>query len=165
MDDGPPHRWTYGVAHAASFLGVGAAAFLIDAGLLILLTACAHLPPLVARVPSIIFAMIFGWLMNRAFTFPTSTPHGVAEFLRYAAVAGSSALVNYGMYATALILRPGLPLLAALFVSCALAAVTSYAGYRWLVFAPDSENRASRGRASVAIGGLSTSNDEPAQHE
>lgn len=121
------------VKHGLGFLFSGTLAFLIDASVLTVLTYFG-LHPIVARVFAISIAMVAGWLAHRRFTFRLSTPPGVAEFLRYAAVQWTVAAINYGIFVAIVLLQPGIKPLYALVVSSLVAMVFAYLGMRYAAF-------------------------------
>ncbi len=99
-----------------------------------LLTRGLGLHPLLARVPSVLLAMIVSWWINRTFTFAVRQPASLAEFLRFAAVASGSNITNYAVYSA--LLLSGLvswPFIA-LVIASAFAMAFSYAGMRFAVF-------------------------------
>lgn len=120
--------------HGLAFLLSGSTAFLIDAGLLELLTAGLGVDPIAARLVSISCALVAGWLSHRRFTFRLASPPTVLEFVRYVGVQSTVALLNYGFYVAAILLRPGIAPVLALFISSAIAMVFSYVGIRFGVF-------------------------------
>ncbi len=121
------------VRHLVHFLIAGFSAFAVDAAMLQLLMH-AGLGPLTARPFAIFTAMIVGWLINRTWTFPMPGRPRLAEFARYAAVASISSVINYGVYAAILIVRPAtLPFLA-LVIATAISTIASYSGYRFFTF-------------------------------
>ena len=80
------------------FLIVGAIGFVVDAGLVFLLTG-AGFSAFLARVPALAAAILTTWLLNRTVTFRVAAPRSRAELTRYAMVALSSAALNYALYA------------------------------------------------------------------
>lgn len=80
------------------FLVVGAIGFVVDAGLVFVLTA-AGLSAFVARVPALAAAILATWLLNRTVTFRVAAPRSREELTRYTVVALSSAALNYALYA------------------------------------------------------------------
>lgn len=119
--------------HLLGFLGSGGTAFLVDAGITLLLTQ-AGLSPFIARLIAIAVAMVVAWLMHRRFTFAVSEPPSVRELLKFSAVAWSANALNYGIYAAVLVIWPALWPLAAMVLSTAVAMMFSYAGFRLGVF-------------------------------
>lgn len=128
------------------FATTGGIGFLIDVGLLTLLTVGFDVNPYVARVFAILVAMVTTWLINRRWTFEVHDKVAdrrelVAEGGRYGLVAVSSALVNYGTYAATLygliLLGTGLHDLmppAAAVVGSGVAMFVSWFGYSRFAF-------------------------------
>ena len=81
------------------FCAVGAVGFVIDASILQALVASAHANPYAARIASFLVAASGTWLMNRHYTFEVSHRPTHAEWMRYVALMGLGALVNYGAFA------------------------------------------------------------------
>ena len=80
------------------------------------------------------------WLLHRQLTFAVSVPPSFREFARFASVAMTANLINYGIYALILLVRPDTPPLLALVLSTAVAMVVSYLGFRLRVFRrPDAD--------------------------
>ena len=120
--------------HIVTFLAAGLIAFAVDAAVLELLTRGLGLHPLLARVPSVGLAMTVSWWINRTFTFKVSKPVSLSEYLRFAAVASGSNILNYAVFSALLLLGVvSLPLMA-LVLSSAVAMAFSYAGMRLGVF-------------------------------
>jgi len=122
------------VRHGLAFLFSGSLAFLIDAAVLVFLTAVFGIHPILARIVALSFAHVAGWLSHRRFTFRLTTPPTFAEFLRYAGVQSTVALINYGIFVVIVVLRPQIQPLLALFVSSGVAMVFSYFGIRFAAF-------------------------------
>jgi putative flippase GtrA len=120
--------------HGLAFLFSGSLAFLIDAGVLELLTAVFGIHPILARVVSLSLAHFGGWLSHRRFTFRLTAPPTLAEFVRYAGVQSTVALINYGIYVVVILLRPGIWPLLALLISSGVAMFFSYFGIRFAAF-------------------------------
>jgi putative flippase GtrA len=120
--------------HGLAFLLSGSFAFLIDAGLLKLLIALLGFHPIVARLVSISFALVAGWLSHRRFTFRLTTPPTLMEFVRYVGVQSTVALLNYGIYVAVILLSPGIEPLLALVISSGVAMFFSYFGIRFGAF-------------------------------
>lgn len=118
------------------FLLVGGTGFLVDAGLTYLFVKLG-VAPWLARIPAIALAALWTWLANRYFTYEVKAARSSAEALRYAAVAGVMAVVNYLIYLGGL--RVGLPPLAAVTIATACQTVISFHAYRHLVFKTRSE--------------------------
>lgn len=125
----------HGVArHLGGFATSGAIAFTVDATVLTVLTRGLGVDPFAARLVAISIAMVAGWLSHRRLTFDVKVPASFGEFLSYAAVAWTSAALNYAVYAMVLLLRPGTDPLAALVAASLVAMTFSYLGMRFGVF-------------------------------
>jgi putative flippase GtrA len=138
---GPTGKWStaapgaqHPLRHGLAFLFSGSLAFVVDAGVLKLLIWAFGLHPFLARIISLSCAHAAGWLSHRRFTFRLTTPPTVLEFLRYAGVQSTVALVNYAIYVAVLLLRPGTEPLLALFIASGLAMFVSYFGIRFGAF-------------------------------
>lgn len=91
----------------AKFAMTGGIGFVVDVGVLSILTMGFGANPYGARIVAIGVAMTTTWLINRRFTFKvhdkvTDTRAIVAEGGRYGLVAVGAALVNYAAYAACL---------------------------------------------------------------
>lgn len=138
----PPDSDAHGLArHLGGFATSGAIAFSVDAIVLALLTKGLGADPFLARLAAISIAMVAGWQAHRRLTFDVRRPSTLAEFLSYAAVAWSSAAVNYSAYAAVLILRPGTEPLVALVLASLVAMTVSYLGMRFGVFGKPGSHR------------------------
>ena len=126
------------------FAGVGAAGFLVDAGVLAALHHAAGVDALAARIVSISAAVLVTWRLNRRHTFGPSTTGQASEGLRYGLVAALHAGLNYGIYAAALTAMPDLLPVAGLLVSTLAAMAFSYLGYSRFVFAVTASPRLHR---------------------
>ena len=84
------------------FCVVGGAAFFVDAGVLMALTAGAGLDPYLARVISFLAAATFTWWLNRSYTFELRREPTGSEWAAYVALMTLGAVVNYGTYAAAI---------------------------------------------------------------
>lgn len=120
------------------FAVVGAAGFVVDAGVLqlLLLDGWGLVP---ARSVAIPVAVLATWLLNRAFTFRDARSGPAwASLVRYAGVSAVGALVNFGVYSALVLLlawmaqRP----LAALAVASVVAMLVNYLGSRHFAFRP-----------------------------
>jgi putative flippase GtrA len=120
--------------HLRTFVIAGALAFLIDAGVFVVLTRGAKLDPLAGRIFAISAAMLVSWLLNRTFTFRVSEPPSWREFLRFTAMAITVAALNYAIFAVLLMIAKMTPI-AALIVSAIAAACFAYYCMRYAVFA------------------------------
>jgi len=118
----------------AAFVLTGGVGFLVDAGILALLTAGLGLNPFLSRIVSIALAMATTWIMNRTITFGPSDRPVHREAARYGGVAVATAGLNYLVYSALLLAAPGLWPLAAVAVSSIAAMAASWLGYSRLVF-------------------------------
>lgn len=116
------------------FALVGGTGFAVDAAILAILSAVLAFDPFSARLVSMSIATLVTWRLNRAHTFPASDKAQVLEGMRYATVAALACGANYGAYALALVVLPGLSPIAALVFATAVAMGVSYAGYSRFVF-------------------------------
>ncbi|MHB2166093.1 GtrA family protein [Alsobacter sp. R-9] len=88
-----------------TFALVGAIAFFVDVGVLLLVIAVG-VPPLAARAPSFLVAVAFTWLLNRRYTFSVERRPTLGEFGAYIASQASGALTNLSVYAVLVWLSP-----------------------------------------------------------
>jgi putative flippase GtrA len=116
------------------FLLAGGGGFIIDAGLTHLLITAAHVSPFHARIPAILCAMGFTWLINRSRTFEPSRHSLAVEGFRYWAVGITSALLNYAVYSALIYHLPMLQPIVAVVLSSASATLYSFFGYSRFVF-------------------------------
>ena len=114
------------------YTAVGGIGFLVDGGLLYLLTAMG-MGEFVARIVSIILALFVTWWIHRRFTFHVEAPPSLAEVARYYASNAMGAAVNYGVYC-ALILYVTDKIWMALITASVVALAVNYAGARVVVF-------------------------------
>lgn len=126
--DLPPLR------HWGGFLLSGLIALTCDAAVLLFGTAVLELDPLVARLFAIAIAMVAGWLAHRRLTFSLTTAPTVSEFTRYAAVAWTTAAINYAAFAMILYISPATHPLIALVLASILATIFAYIGMRYGAF-------------------------------
>lgn len=83
-----------------SFAFVGAAAAVVDAGVLFLAIHMLSLDPYAGRVISYLAAATFAWAVNRWMTFRSAERGGLAwQWLRYLVTGVAGGLVNYAVYA------------------------------------------------------------------
>lgn len=120
--------------HWAGFLASGLIALSVDATILETGIRLLGLHPLVARLLGISCAMVAGWLAHRTLTFMLRSRPTFREFARYAAVAWTTQAINYGTFASILIVRPTLPPLAALLLASIVATIFAYVGMRYGAF-------------------------------
>jgi putative flippase GtrA len=116
------------------FLIAGGGGFLLDAGLTHVLIGIWGFGPFLARIPAIMTAMAFTWLVNRRLTFGSSGHSLAVEGFRYWAVGTTSAVVNYAVYSALMYRAPLLqPVIAVIFASLTAMAY-SFFGYSRFVF-------------------------------
>jgi putative flippase GtrA len=120
--------------HWCGFLLSGAIAFTIDAGVMELCVRVLGLPPLVARLFSISTAMLGAWLAHRRLTFAMTMPPTAGELARYAGAAWTTAAINYGVFASILLVEPGAPRIPALVAASIVATIFAYISMRYGVF-------------------------------
>ncbi len=113
---------------------VGATGFVVDSSVLLLLIAQVGLDPYSARILSIIVAVSVTWRLNRTVTFQPSTHGQVKEGARYFFVAAGTAMTNFAIYSTLLLLISGLPPLFATAIATLITMFLSYFGYSQVVF-------------------------------
>ena len=91
------------------FALVGTAGFLVDAGILQILSRMVGLEVHVARVVSFLVASGTTWRLNRRFTFGSgrSDGHQFLEWLRYLWSSAAGGLVNYGAFAAVIAVAGG----------------------------------------------------------
>lgn len=116
------------------FVVAGSLGFLTDAGMLALLLASTPIDPFTARVVAILFAMTVTWVFNRSLTFGRSRFPLLLEGARYGSVGLVSALANYAIYASVLLLAPSVHPLAAVAIASGGAMTLSWIGYSRFVF-------------------------------
>ncbi len=126
---------TSGLGHWLGFIGSGVMSFVVDGGVLKVLTVLFGLPVLPSRVASILTAMTVGWLLHRTFTFKIAAKPSLVEYLRFLGVAWSTAALNYALFAAILYVRPATEPLVAIFLAGLVAMVWSYFGLRFGAFA------------------------------
>lgn len=85
---------------------VGTAGFVVDAGLLQIMVQWGEISPFVARLGSFIAAATATWWLNRWFTFRTRNQASGGEWMRYIAAMTLGGLVNYSVFAAALLWLP-----------------------------------------------------------
>lgn len=120
--------------HWGGFLVSGAIAFCLDAGTLEFGVRVVGLDPLVARLFGISVAVVGAWLSHRTLTFAVTENPTVSEFARYAAAAGTTAAINYTVFAATLVVWPQTPRLVALIGASIVATIFSYLSMRYGVF-------------------------------
>lgn len=117
-----------------AFAMVGCVGFAVDAGCCKALMALG-LPPLLARVPSMLLGMGATFLLNRGWTFRAEGRIG-PQALRYLAVNAAGAAFNYTVFAVALLATHGLLPMAALVAGCGAGFAVNFLGAKNLAFRP-----------------------------
>ncbi|OOZ36950.1 hypothetical protein BOW51_04770 [Solemya velesiana gill symbiont] len=122
------------------FCYVGAAGFITDATILMLLVYQFGSSLVTARLISFSIALTVTWLLNRHFTFyEKKSPEEFNEWLRYAIINGIGGAINLGTYFFVISLELNLithPFIA-LVISSAVALIFNYWGSRLIVFRAD----------------------------
>jgi len=123
------------------FALVGAAGFLVDIATLYGAFALG-LGLYLGRVVSYLSAATFTWAVNRRFTFATSAPPSLAEWLRFVLANVSGGLVNYLTYAALVTWAPGLFAYPAFAVACGSIAglIVNYRASERFVFRENRNN-------------------------
>lgn len=120
--------------HWAGFLLSGLIALSCDAIILELGVRMLGLHPLQARLFAISLAMVAGWLSHRKFTFALKSEPTFGEFARYAAVAWTTAAINYVVFAALLLVSPAMVPIMALVIASFIATFFAYVGMRYGAF-------------------------------
>ena len=118
------------------FALVGAAGFVVDAGLLQILVALGW-GPVIARCVALPAAVFATWLLNRSFTFPEAQQGpALASLARYFAVSAAGACVNFLVYTVLVVASPTMatwPMLAVA-VGSVIAMIVNYLGSKHFAF-------------------------------
>ena len=80
---------------------VGTIGFLVDGGVLTVLSQWYGMNVYLSRVPSFVIATIVTWLLNRTFVFQANKGDGIRkqrEYSRYFLVQVGGGLLNFGVY-------------------------------------------------------------------
>lgn len=123
------------------FCLIGALGFAIDAVALFALVERFAIGPVPARVLSLLIAVTATWLLHRRFTFRSTDPRRLAEWLRFLLVNGTGAAINFAVYVSVLVAFPGTPALLALVMGSAVALLANYWGARLVAFRTASPRR------------------------
>ena len=129
-----PYTRLRSVPPVVAFAVAGSVGFVVDASICRALIA-AGLPPLAARLPSILVAMAATFLLNRNITFRARGPIG-PQALRYFAVNAAGATFNYTVFAVTLLATHGLMPMAALVAGCGAGFSINFLGAKNLAFRP-----------------------------
>jgi putative flippase GtrA len=92
------------------FGAVGTAGFIVDASVLLALTATTLVGPLAGRVASYLCAATCTWALNRIVTFPDRAGRASpAQWARFLGANTVGALANFGIYSWLVLQHPLLP--------------------------------------------------------
>lgn len=125
------------------FLVAGGFGFLVDAGGVFVLTHLYDLPPIIARAPCFMAAILTTFVLNRTLTFQ----HGrslplLKSFVKYMSANGLGQGGNFAIY-TALVSSSAFfrtfPVLA-VGIGSAIAAFFSFFMFKYIVFKPHDQN-------------------------
>jgi putative flippase GtrA len=83
------------------FIVVGTIGFVIDGGILLILTEQLGTPPLIARMPSFLVAVLCTWLLHRNWTFKRQfkVQNPLGEFAKFLSTQLLGIGVNYSVFA------------------------------------------------------------------
>lgn len=121
------------------FLLVGGAGFIVDAGILTVLSSVVWLDIYLSRLISFIFATFTTWLLNRLFVFRKNLNNKLskkAEYTRYIGVQTLGGATNLLVFAIVIHLEPALikqPVIPLAWGS-AFGLIVNYLGARYWVF-------------------------------
>jgi putative flippase GtrA len=122
----------------ARFILIGFVGFIVDAGVLHVLTSGAGARPMAGRVGSFFCASLVTWRLNRRYTFAgqSSGNGSFGEWLRYVWTSGVGALVNYAMFAVLVLTLPLVAVTPTLGVAAGSLAgmIVNFTLYRLVVF-------------------------------
>lgn len=91
----------------ALFCVAGGLAFIVDAGVVQLMTSVVHADPYAARLLSFLCAVTTTWWFNRRYTFADAADDGLSrQWLRYVGTQLGGFSVNYAVYALMLWMLP-----------------------------------------------------------
>jgi putative flippase GtrA len=123
---------------------VGVFGFIIDAGLLLLLTMALGVNVYFARVFSFLGAALSTWLVNRKFTFSRQKVADMSdhiEYLRYLAVMTCGGAINFVTFVLAIHVVPAWKLypIVPLAIGSLIGLMFNYSAARHFVFAVDQQ--------------------------
>ena len=121
------------------FIVVGCLGFVVDAGMGFVLSE-AGVSPVLARIPALAAAIFTTWILNRTLTFRVNAPKSGSELARYIAVALSSAVLNFLLYAALVVMMGVWPVIAVAVSTIALL-FYSFFGYQRFAFGPRTVKR------------------------
>jgi len=120
--------------HGLAFLCAGGMGFCTDSAILLTLEYGLGFSPFLARVFSIAGAMLVSWLAHRTLSFGVKVAPTLAEFLQFAVLGASAAVLNYATFSFLLWAGWVEKSFLALIASSLVAMVFSYCGMRFGVF-------------------------------
>lgn len=122
------------------FAIAGTVGFLLDAGVLQILTVFLAVPPLVARIASFFVASVATWRINRRYAFSGGRQDQgpLQEWARYVAASGLGALVNYLAFAMVVVTAGRTPVITTMAVAAGSLAgmVVNFTLYKYVIFRP-----------------------------
>jgi putative flippase GtrA len=113
------------------FLCVGGSGFIVDVAITYILISF-YAEPWIARIPAVLFAMLFTWLANRHFTYEIKKQHSFQEAMSYFSVSIFVSIINYCIFI--LFIYYGLLPFFAIAFATLFQAVLSFNLYRFIVF-------------------------------
>jgi putative flippase GtrA len=114
-----------------TFAFVGGIGFVVDAGLLWVLTALYGVDSIVARIPSFLCAVTATWILNSWLTF-RSMIFSWLRWLSYASANGLGFLINFSIYALLSIYFSLSPMLSVAIASIIALAVNFILSSKWV---------------------------------
>lgn len=130
------------------FGAVGGIGFVVDVGLLALLTKGLGWNPFGSRLVSFLTAATVTWALHRSFTFPTrslaaSGGGARSQWVKFLFINGTVAAVSFGFYSVLILFGPAPlndPVVAAT-ISAVIAAIFNFSSAKFIVFAPSAQDR------------------------
>lgn len=130
----PSHARPKGLRHIAGFVISGGIAFAVDVVVLEIAIRLLGLGPFTGRILAIAVATVAGWLAHRRLTFNVPSRPSLGELGRYVGSATVAAILNFTLYAAALLAIPGMHRLAALVLATGTTMFFSYISMKFAVF-------------------------------
>ena len=91
-------RWLVELRRMVRFGSVGVLGFLVDGGILLLLTHLLSLAPIPARLASFSVAVVVGWYVNRQWSFAVKKPPSLLELGHYVGMQGIGLAINFVIF-------------------------------------------------------------------